>query len=130
MGVQHPREQRLEADDRSVFFGADTLLIPELTAVAERFPDLDLSLLPINGLRIRPMFNKQVVMDVHEAAALTRILHPGTAVPTHYAFTGGCIGDHLLVKHDGNPQSYCDAASDLAPDTTIHVLTPGTPLVV
>lgn len=120
----------LEADGRSVFFGADTLLIPELTAVAKRFGDLDLALLPINGLRIRPMFNKQIVMDAHEAAALTKILHPGTAVPTHYAFTGGCIGDHLLVKHDGNPEVYRDAAADLAPDTKVEILAPGVPLTL
>ena len=120
----------LQADGKTVFFGADTLLIPELTDVAVRFPDIDVALLPINGLRIRPMFNKQVVMDAHEAAALTQILHPRTAIPTHYAFTGGCIGDRLLVKHDGNPDHYRDAAATHAPDTVVHVLAPGTPLTV
>ncbi len=34
-----------------MFFGADTLLIPELSEVARRFPKIDLALLPINGLR-------------------------------------------------------------------------------
>ncbi|MHB1928075.1 MAG: MBL fold metallo-hydrolase [Acidimicrobiales bacterium] len=53
----------LEADGHTVFFGADTLLIPELTDVAARFLHIDAALLPINGLRIRPMFNKQVVME-------------------------------------------------------------------
>jgi hypothetical protein len=35
-------------------FGADTLRIPELDEIAHRFPDLDLALLPVNGLTIRP----------------------------------------------------------------------------
>ncbi|WP_433716814.1 hypothetical protein ACQP2U_35890 [Nocardia sp. CA-084685] len=48
-----------------------------------------MALLPINGLRIRPAFNHQVVMDATDAADLTRALHPRLAVPIHYAFTSG-----------------------------------------
>jgi hypothetical protein len=39
-----------------VFFGADTLLIPELSEVARRFPKIDLALLPINSLKVRVLF--------------------------------------------------------------------------
>ena len=39
----------LQAADRTVFFGADTLRIPQLDEVARRFPAIDLALLPING---------------------------------------------------------------------------------
>ncbi len=120
----------LGADGHTVFFGGDTLLIPELADVARRYPAIDAALLPINGLRIRPLLNKQVVMDAREAATLTRLLRPAAAVPIHYAFTGGCFGDRLLVKHDGNPQAYQDAANDLAPDTAVHVLAPGEPLTI
>jgi L-ascorbate metabolism protein UlaG (beta-lactamase superfamily) len=120
----------LSAGQRTAFFGGDTLLIPELTDIASRFPSIDAALLPINGLRIRPLLNKQVVMDAHEAAALTKLLHPAAAIPIHYAFTGGCLGDRLLVKHDGNPQDYQDAASDLAPGTAVHILAPGAPLTI
>jgi len=96
----------------SVFFGADTLRIEELDQVPDHCPDLDLALLPINGLRIRPALNKQVVMDAVEAAELTAALRPRLAVPIHYAFTAGPIRDRL------------------APDTTVHVLGPGRPLTL
>jgi len=43
-----------------VFFGADTMRIAELDEVAHRFDEIDLALLPINGLTIRPLLNRQV----------------------------------------------------------------------
>jgi L-ascorbate metabolism protein UlaG (beta-lactamase superfamily) len=113
---------------RTVFFGADTMRIPELDQVAIRFPSIDLALLPINGLRLRPLFNRQVVMDAQEAAMLAAALHPATAVPIHYAFTGGPIGDRLLVKHDGRADRFVDAMREVAPNTHARVLAPGEPL--
>jgi L-ascorbate metabolism protein UlaG (beta-lactamase superfamily) len=119
----------LQSDGRSVFFGGDTMRIPELDDVARRFPDLDLALLPINGLRIRPMFNHQVVMDAAEAADLTRVLRPRLAVPIHYAYTSGPVRDRLLLKHERNrPDIYQDATADAAPGTAVHILAPGEPL--
>jgi L-ascorbate metabolism protein UlaG (beta-lactamase superfamily) len=53
----------LAASGRIIFFGGDTLLIPELREVGRRFPSVDLALLPVNGLVLRPMFNRQVVMN-------------------------------------------------------------------
>lgn len=115
----------LRADGTSVFFGADTRRIAELDEVGRRFPELDLALMPINGLRIRP-FNRQVVMDAEEAAELTRVLRPKIAVPIHYAFTGGPIGDRLMVKTERNhPDLYRDAVGDLASDTAVRILVPG-----
>jgi L-ascorbate metabolism protein UlaG (beta-lactamase superfamily) len=115
----------------SVFFGADTLRIAELDEVSRRCPDLDLALLPINGLRIRPALNKKVVMDAEEAAELTGVLRPRLAVPIHYAFTAGPVRDRLLLKMDrGRPELYRDAVNDLASDTTVHVLDPGQPLTL
>ena len=118
----------LQADDHTVFFGADTLHVPELAEVATRFPALDLALLPINGLRIRPLLNRQVVMDADQAAALAAVLRPAVAVPTHYAFTGGPLGDRLLVKHDGRTDRFLNAMAQLAPRTQARVLAPGDPL--
>ena len=120
----------LEADGYTVYFGGDTLLIPELSEVAVRFPSIDLALLSVNGLQIRPMLNRQVVMDPQEAAELCRILRPRYAVPIHYAFTGGPVGDRLLVKHTGTPQAFQQAANRLAPETTVRILAPGEPLIV
>ncbi|WP_329375935.1 MBL fold metallo-hydrolase [Streptomyces sp. NBC_01351] len=121
----------LQDDRSSVFFGADTLRITALDEVARRFPDLDLALLPINGLRIRPAFNKQVVMDAAEAAELTAVLRPRLAVPIHYAFTAGRLREATVLKLvRDRPDLYRDAAAALAPDTEVRILTPGEPLAL
>lgn len=120
----------LEGAGSRVFFGADTLRIAELDDLARRFGEIDLALLPINGLTIRPLLNRQVVMNAVEAADLTRVLRPRLAVPIHYAFTGGPIRDRLLLKKDPRPEMFVNAAADLTPDTLVHVLPPGQPLTL
>jgi L-ascorbate metabolism protein UlaG (beta-lactamase superfamily) len=120
----------LEGAGSRIFFGADTMRIAELDEVARRFGQIDLALLPINGLTIRPLLNRQVVMNATEAADLTRTLHPRLAVPIHYAFTGGPIRDRLLLKMDPRPGVFADAAADIAPDTEVHVLDPGQPFTI
>jgi L-ascorbate metabolism protein UlaG (beta-lactamase superfamily) len=39
----------IEGGEDTVFFGADTLRIPDLDQIATRWPHIDLALLPING---------------------------------------------------------------------------------
>jgi L-ascorbate metabolism protein UlaG (beta-lactamase superfamily) len=95
-----------EADSFTVFFSADTLLIPELPELARRFPRVDLTLLPINGLVIRMPLSGRVVMNVREAAELRAILRPRYAVPTHYRSTAGLVRDRLLLKHHGVPEEF------------------------
>jgi L-ascorbate metabolism protein UlaG (beta-lactamase superfamily) len=120
----------LEAGDAAVFFGGDTLRIPELDEVARRWPNLDLALLPVNGLRIRPAFNKQVVMTAEQAGELCGVLRPKVAIPTHYAFTAGPVRDRLLLKYDGTPQRFQHAAAQHAPETRVKILPPGEPLTL
>jgi L-ascorbate metabolism protein UlaG (beta-lactamase superfamily) len=120
----------LEGAGSRVFFGADTLRIAELDDLVHRFGQIDLALLPINGLTIRPLLNRQVVMNAIEAADLTRVLRPRLAVPIHYAFTGGPIRDRFLLKKDPRPEVFVDAAADVAPDTKVRVLAPGEPLAL
>ncbi|MFB7946998.1 MBL fold metallo-hydrolase [Kitasatospora phosalacinea] len=121
----------LRHEGRTVFFGADTLRVPALDEVARRFPEIDLALLPINGLRIRPALNRQVVMDARQAAELTAVLRPRLAVPIHYAFTAGRLREATVLKLvRDRPDLYRDAAADLAPDTAVHVLAPGQPLLL
>jgi L-ascorbate metabolism protein UlaG (beta-lactamase superfamily) len=114
----------------TVFFGADTLRIPELDEVAKRFPDIDLALLPVNGLQIRPAFNRRVVMNAEEAAELCAVLQPKLAVPIHYAFTAGPVGDRLFLKYDGTPERFERAVAEHAPCTAVRILSPGNPLTV
>jgi L-ascorbate metabolism protein UlaG (beta-lactamase superfamily) len=115
---------------RSVYFAGDTMLIPELRSLPDRFGPLDVALLPTNGLRIRPQFNKQVVMNAEEAAELTAAMKPRLAVPHHYAFTGGHLGDMLVTKGDRNPAHFTEAARRLAPDVPVRVINPGERLTV
>jgi L-ascorbate metabolism protein UlaG (beta-lactamase superfamily) len=120
----------LEGRGLSVYFGADTLLIPELREVARRFPRIDLALVPVNGLTLRPLLNRQVVMNAREAAELCAMLRPRVAVPTHYAFTGGPIQDRLVLKYTGTAEEFAREAARRAPGTEVRILAPGEPLVV
>jgi L-ascorbate metabolism protein UlaG (beta-lactamase superfamily) len=120
----------IQAAGTTVFFGADTLRIPELDQVAQRFPDLDLALLPVNGLKIRPAFNRQVVMTAEQAAELCATLRPKVAVPIHYAFTAGPVRDRLFLKYDGTPERFERAVAQHAPATTVRILAPGEPLAL
>jgi L-ascorbate metabolism protein UlaG (beta-lactamase superfamily) len=116
----------LRSGSDAVYFAGDTMLIPELSQLPERLGHISLALLPTNGLHIRPAGNMQVVMNASEAAELTAILTPELAIPHHYAFTKGWLGDRLITDSDKDPLHYQDAARDLAPQTTVRIIEPGT----
>jgi L-ascorbate metabolism protein UlaG (beta-lactamase superfamily) len=67
-------------------------------------------------------------MDAEEAAELARILRPGVAVPIHYRFTGGPLGDRLILKHERSPDHFLEAVAKRAPGTDGRSLAPGEPL--
>ena len=115
---------------RSVYFAGDTLLIPELHTLTDRYGPLDVALLPVNGLHTRIPRSKQVVMNAEEAAELTATLRPKLAIPQHYAFTGGTIGDTLFLKSDKDPTLFVDAVHRLVPDVPVKVINPGEPLTI
>src|SRR5947208_12526063 len=112
----------LQAQGYTVYFGGDTLLIPELSELPLRFPQVDVALLAINGLQIRPLGNRQDVMNAQDAAELCQIIRPRYAVPIHYTFTAGPIMDTLVLKYAGTPQElpreFQQAVARLAPETT------------
>lgn len=120
----------LQGNGRTVYFGGDTLWIPELAEVARRFPSIDLALLPVNGLTIRPMFNRQVVMTDQEAAILASQLRPRVAVPIHYRFTAGWWRDHLLLRYRGTAEGFREHARARAPSTEVRLLEPGDPIEI
>ena len=124
----------LQADDFTVYFGGDTLLIPELSEIPQRFAKVDVALLAINGLQIRALGDQQVVMNPQDAAELCHIIHPHYAVPTHYAFTGGPIADAETLKYAGSPEAllrdFQQATQQRAPETAVRILAPGEPLLV
>jgi L-ascorbate metabolism protein UlaG (beta-lactamase superfamily) len=124
----------LQADGATVYFGGDTLLIPELGEIGNHCQKIDVALLAINGLRIRTARNRKVVMDAKDAAELCGILEPRYAVPIHYAFTGGPIVDTLFLAYAGSPsaltQEFQQATASLSPKTSVRILAPGEPLVI
>lgn len=112
----------LQVRDMTVYFGGDSLLIPELREVRERFPSIQLALLAVNGLHA---VGKQVVMNDEEAAELAGILRAEVAVPTHYAFRGSWFTDTFILSRHGTPQGFARAARTAAPDTKVRILPPG-----
>jgi L-ascorbate metabolism protein UlaG (beta-lactamase superfamily) len=116
----------LRAGSEAIYFAGDTLHIPELNKIPERLGHINLALLPTNGLQIRPANDMQVVMNADDAAQLTAVLQPELAIPHHYAFTSGWLGNRLVTRSDRDPVHYQDAASEFAPDTTVRVVEPGT----
>lgn len=116
----------LRSGSDAVYFAGDTMLIPELGEIPERLGHISLALLPTNGLHVKPAGNVQVVMNAQEAAELTAILKPELAIPHHYAFTSGWLGDRLITSSDKDPLHYQDASRDLAPQTSVRIVEPGT----
>lgn len=115
----------IEGGGRAVFFGGDSLRVPELDTIPERFGPIDLAILPTNGLCVRPMGLRQVVMDAEEAAGLTAALRPTLAVPHHYAFHSGWLGDRMITKGDQDPRHYADAVARIAPGIDVRLVLPG-----
>jgi L-ascorbate metabolism protein UlaG (beta-lactamase superfamily) len=97
-------------------------LIPELKQVAERFPKIDLALLPINGLSA---MDEQVVMNAADAANLVGWLKPRVAVPIHYRFHGSWFTDKFILKYNGTPEQFQSAAKAASEKTIVRVLEPG-----
>ena len=112
----------IQANGSTVYFGADTLLIPELDELSVRFPSIQLALLAVNGLSV---LGKQVVMTAEEAAVLAGRLGAEVAVPIHYRFHGSWFTDSFILSYDGTPERFAAALVDSAPETTGFVLEPG-----
>jgi hypothetical protein len=102
------------------------LVIDDVHELPQRFGQIDVALLPTNGLCIRPLNDMQVVMNAQDAAELTAVLRPKLAIPHHYAFTSGWLGDRILTKKDNNPYNYAEIAARLAPETKVRIVEPGT----
>jgi len=123
----------LESAGSTVFFGGDTLLIPEFQEVAQRFPSIDLAVLAINGLRIRPLLNRKVVMSGKDAADLCALLRPKVAVPYHYAFHSSPSMDRFVLGYDGrtgSPEAFLRLVNERSPETRVKILSPGERFIV
>jgi L-ascorbate metabolism protein UlaG (beta-lactamase superfamily) len=117
----------IEAKGRTVYFGGDTLFIPELGQLPARFPSIDLALLSVNGLRVMGV---PVVMSAEEAAEFAGLMKARVAVPMHYAFVGSAFTDTLVLSRNGTAERFVAAAKLHAPQTQVRVLEPGRRLVI
>jgi L-ascorbate metabolism protein UlaG (beta-lactamase superfamily) len=71
-----------------------------------------------------------VVMNATEAAELAAVLQPTMAMPHHYAFTSGWLGDRLITKSDPDPRHFADAVRKLAPEIAVRLTLPGVKVAV
>jgi L-ascorbate metabolism protein UlaG (beta-lactamase superfamily) len=112
----------IQANGATVYFGADTRLIPELDELPKRFPSIQLALLAVNGLSV---MGEQVVMNAEQAAELAARLGAEAAVPIHYRFHGSWFTDSFILSYDGTPERFLAAVKTSAPATQGLVLEPG-----
>lgn len=118
----------IEAAGRRLLFCPHFLRDSALAAVKARFPDIDLALLGVNGLRIKPLLGRQLSMDPADAARVCQKLAIPVCVPIHYAFNGGWASSTFLLSHKGTPEQFAEAARRLSPSTSVVTLSPGQPL--
>jgi L-ascorbate metabolism protein UlaG (beta-lactamase superfamily) len=112
----------IQANGSTVYFGADTRLIPELNELPRHFPTVQLALLAVNGLSV---MGEQVVMNAEQAAEFARRLGAEVAVPIHYRFHGSWFTDNFILSYDGTPERFITAVKAHAPATAGILLEPG-----
>jgi L-ascorbate metabolism protein UlaG (beta-lactamase superfamily) len=113
---------------RAILFCPHFLKDDALKRIKARFGQVDLALLGINGLRIKPLLGRQMSMDPADAARVCAELQVPVCVPIHYAFNGGWFSSTFLLSHKGTPQQFSEAVRRLAPVTNVVTLSPGQPL--
>lgn len=73
----------IESDAGNTYFAGDTAFGGHLAAIAARFPELRLALLPIGAFRPE-WFMGRVHMNPEEALEAQRLLRPATAIAIHF----------------------------------------------
>jgi L-ascorbate metabolism protein UlaG (beta-lactamase superfamily) len=112
----------IRANGSTVYFGADTRLIPELDELPKRFPSIQLALLAVIGLHVMDV---QVVMNAEQAAEFAGRLGAEVAAPIHYRFHGSWFTDSFIPSYDSTPERFLTAVKTRAPATEGMVLEPG-----
>jgi L-ascorbate metabolism protein UlaG (beta-lactamase superfamily) len=120
----------IEAAGRTILFCPHFLKDAALAVVKVRFPRIDLALLGINGLRIKPLMGRQMSMDPVDAAHVCAELDIPVCVPVHYSFNGGWFSSKFLLSHKGTPAAFAEATRLLSPTTNVVTLSPGQPLTL
>lgn len=70
----------------SIYISGDTLLIPELSSIPQRYPHIDLLLIHLGGTTIphpsMPLL--MVTMDAEMGVQLVQLVRPELTIPIHY----------------------------------------------
>ncbi len=115
---------------RTILFCAHFLKDEPLARVKAEFPKIDLALLGINGLRIKPLLGRQMSMDPADAARVCVELNIPICVPIHYAFNGGWFSSTFLLSHKGTPEQFSEVIRHQSSSTNVVTLAPGQPLMM
>ena len=111
----------LESGGNKAYFGADTMLAPEVRTIAQVGP-VDVAFLPTNGLNVG---GKPAVMSSEEAAVMAGLLRTAVAIPIHYRFKGGPKTEGTMLTYNGTPDRFVRSVAVDAPMTKAVVLEPG-----
>jgi L-ascorbate metabolism protein UlaG (beta-lactamase superfamily) len=69
-------------ESERIYLSGDTLLVPELAAIRDRFPEIDTAVLHLGGTTLPG--GLMVTMDDQQGADLVELLDPRQVVPVHY----------------------------------------------
>lgn len=69
---------------------------------------IDIAILPVNKLRIKPMF-KQLSMTPDEAAEVATKVKAPIAIPYHYMYESSWLWETFIVSHKGTAQEFAEA---------------------
>lgn len=88
----------------------------------------DVGDLPCFGHKAIPLLAAGPAASRARGAGCTgaRVLEPGqAAVPHHYMFSSGWLGDRLLTNSDSSPGQFGPVARQLTSRSAVHVVQPG-----
>ncbi len=110
----------IQCGDLHVFFGGDARWSDTFSAIARRFPPMDLALVPIGGTRI---FGRRTTMNPRDAARACVALRARNAVPIHEG--GEWFSLPPASVHPGRNRHFVRALRKVAPGCRPQVLAPG-----
>lgn len=115
-----------EKDGKSVFFGGDTQLFPEMAEIGNRF-DIEVALLPISGMIFfqgRFGLIKRICMSPSQAAEAALKLRTKVVIPIHYHIS--CyIPFYQRFITPGLPGEFMEQMREKAPQVQTVVLDTG-----
>ncbi len=110
----------IECGNWRVFFGGDARWSDAYRQISERFPEIDVAILPIGGTLI---FGKRTTMNPSDAVRACNYLRPKWVIPIHEG------GEWLPVPpaswHPGRNEQFVDALSRSRLPSSPCVLAPG-----